>query len=319
VAGVLRFAALAVAAALVIPHSVAGESSAAEQLERMATALRSLSYQGTLVYLHGNRLETLHIERRIENGEAQERLVSLNGPVRTLTREHDRVTCELPDSLPISIYRRGLAQGMLRSKSVDLDTLARHYLVHPLGLARVAGRQTEVVGIIPRDNLRYGYRFYLDSESGLPLKSDLMGEEAEPIEQIMFTSLDLLPSPGAAVASAPGEGEEKPRSPADRPEDTGEWRFSGVPPGFVIVMHDQLHDQSDHPVEHFVLSDGLASLSVYLERDAAEGLEGVTRIGAVHAAGGRVSGYQVTVVGEVPAKAVEAVLAGISRDGGERP
>ena len=73
-------------------------------------------------------------------------------------------------------------------------------------------------------------------------------------------------------------------------------------------------------MQHLVLSDGLASVSVYVESDPqAEGLEGGTRIGAVHAAGRRISGHQVTVVGEVPLETVEAVLAGIRRIPGARP
>lgn len=70
-------------------------------------------------------------------------------------------------------------------------------------------------------------------------------------------------------------------------------------------MHDDWRAAGGQPVDHFVLSDGLASVSVYVETNPREGLEGSTRIGAVHAVGRRVSGYQVTVVGEVPAVTVE--------------
>jgi len=294
--------------------AAADGETAAEQLARMADAMRSLSYEGTLVYLHDNRLEALRIEHRIEGGQAHERLFSLNGPLRTVTRDQDRVTCELPNSHPISVHRRGLAQEVLRSKTIDVDLLASHYLVHPLGAARVAGRQTDVVGIIPRDNLRYGYRFYLDSESGLPLKSDLMGDEAEPIEQIMFTSLDLLSDETDAAPLPASRGGLAPSAQNKAVEESaGVWHFVGLPPGFELVMHDQLRDGGGQPVEHFVLSDGLASVSVYVEGDEAEGLDGATRIGAVHAAGGRVAGHQVTVVGEVPEKTVGVVLSGIRR------
>jgi len=69
-----------------------------------------------------------------------------------------------------------------------------------------------------------------------------------------------------------------------------------------------------------VLSDGLASVSVYVEAgNPREGLEGGTHIGAVHAVGKRVSGHQITVVGEVPPETVETVLAGIRHvSGGQR-
>ena len=58
----------------------------------MARALRSLSYEGIFVYLHGNSLEALHIVHRIRDGQVHEQLTSMNGPVRTLTREKGSVT-----------------------------------------------------------------------------------------------------------------------------------------------------------------------------------------------------------------------------------
>jgi len=295
------------------------ESQPGEQLARMSDALRSLSYEGTLVYLHDNKLETLRIVHRIEDGQVSEQLVSLNGPVRTLTREKGKVTCELSDSRPISVQGKSVAKDLLHAKTIDPEGIADHYLVYALGAARVAGRQTDVVGIIPRDGLRYGYRFFLDRESGLPLKSDLMGQQADPIEQVMFTSLNLLPS--EQWAPAPAKSLSKPpRTAVESVEpESGPWQFAELPPGFFLVMRNNWSDPAGQPVEHLVLTDGLASVSVYVESDPREGLEGGTRIGAVHAAGTRVSGHQVTVVGEVPSATVDAVLASIRPAGGGRP
>jgi sigma-E factor negative regulatory protein RseB len=144
-----------------------------------------------------------------------------------------------------------------------------------------------------------------------------MGEEAEPIEQIMFTSLAILPSEEGAPPGSDGQAEAA--LPVSEPPavDAGAWGFGELPPGFALVMRDQWQDAAGRPVEHFVLSDGLASVSVYVEADPQEGLDGGTRIGAVHAAGGRVSGHQVTVVGEVPAVTIQAVLTGVRRLAGE--
>jgi sigma-E factor negative regulatory protein RseB len=257
-------------------------------------------------------LETIRIVRRVENGQVHEVLESLNGPVRVVEREEDRVICRLSDDRPIAVHGQGLDAELLRPKPVDLDKLAPHYVVHPLGEARVAGRQTDVVGIIPRDQLRYGYRFYVDAESGLPLKSDLMGGEAKPIEQIIFTSLTLLPgqTPRPATQAATA-ADVSPAAPVR--SDTGPWRFAGMPPGFHLVLVDRPAGAAEDSTEHYVLSDGLASVSIYIERDVEDGLQGGSRIGAVHAVGGRIAGHQVTVVGEVPAATVEQVLAGIER------
>jgi sigma-E factor negative regulatory protein RseB len=294
------------------------ERSAADQLKRMSVALRSLSYEGTLVYLHDTRLETLHVIHRIEGGSVHERIVSLNGPVRTVTREQDEVHCELADSNPFSVRRHGATLDLLGAEGFDPNDLSTHYLIHPLGEARVAGRQTDVVGVIPRDDMRYGYRFYVDADTGLPLKSDLMAQSPKPLEQVMFTALKVLPAQGTGegsdVSSPPQRAEQQQAQP--RVEEVAAtavpWQFTDLPAGFRLVMRDRWRDADGHPVQHFVLSDGLASVSVYVENgDDDDGLDGKARMGAIHAVGGRIAGHQVTIVGEVPAPTVQAVLTGI--------
>jgi sigma-E factor negative regulatory protein RseB len=294
--------------------TAADTRSMEQQLARMAAALRSLSYEGILVYAHDSRLETLRIVRRVKDGQVHELLESLNGPVRMVTREEDQVTCHLANESPILVRSQGLGSDLLRPKALDPEALAPHYVVHPLGEARVAGRQTDVVGIIPRDALRYGYRFYLDLDSGLPLKSDLMGTEAKPIEQIVFTSLTLHPA--AIPDSDLSRAKARPLLHPTAPQQTGPWRFEGMPAGFELVMADRSASAAGSNAEHYVFSDGLASVSVYIEPGVEDGLQGESRIGAVHAAGARISDHQVTVVGEVPAVTVQSVLAGIVREPG---
>jgi len=290
-----------------------------KQLTQMAAELRSLSYEGTLVYLHGNQLESLRIVHRVEDGQIREHLVALNGPIRTLTRGKGGVTCQLSASHSVSVPGHGLGKDVFPAGMPDLRTLRDHYGVHPLGGARgggevcrsggchTAGPSAVRLPILP-----------VDWESGLPLKSDLMGQWADPIEQVMFTSLNLLPSQGSTPAAGPVPRQ---RRYAPEPPVPGllPWRFDALPPGFGLVMHNDWRAAGGQPVDHFVPSDGLASVFVYVEADNPQGgLEGGTYIGAVHATGKRVSDHQVTVVGEVPSETVETVLAGIRQVPGGR-
>jgi len=143
----------------------------------------------------------------------------------------------------------------------------------------------------------------------LPLKTDLMGGADEPIEQVMFTSLDLDVDAGAAPVLVPGASVEDQQSPPATAA-ASPWRFEQLPSGFELLMH-QAKAGSSANIEHFLLSDGLAAVSVYIEPDDGAGLQGKTHIGAIHAIGGRVAGHQVTVVGEVPEATVATVLAAI--------
>ena len=284
---------------------------AARLLERMTTALRTLDYQGTLVYLIDNRLETLYLTHRVARGRVQERLVSLSGPVRTLDRERDRVTCLLPDAQPLSVARHA-ALSRSATGPIDPVALAGRYHIEVRGAARVAGRDASVLMIRPRDQLRYGYQFYLDRATGLPLKSDLIDAQGEAIEQLLFTSIDLGSAPSSAVQAAAEQGSAgAPQAPPQSLPGPTRWRFDGRPPGFELAAHDLMEDGRGAVVEHFVFSDQLSSYSLFIESGAADGLRGGTRIGAVHAAGGLVNGHQVTAVGEVPAATVAAAVAGL--------
>lgn len=287
---------------------------AGRMLETMNRALRSLDYEGTLVHLQDNRLETLHLVHRIDGGRVQERLVSLSGPIMAVTRESDRVTCVMPDGHPISVKSQA-GRNLLRTDWIDPALLADWYEFLIEGAARIAGRDTDVLVIKPRDDLRYGYRLHLDRASGLPLKSDLLDHKGEPIEQLMFTAL-VLDEAGDEdgerdPARARSGGAQAPPEPTGDSASSRRWRFEPRPAGFEPIFHDVMRAPSGAEVEHFVFSDRLSAYSVYIEPDAAEGLDGVTRIGAVHAVGREIDGHQVTVVGEVPSATVQAAVAGV--------
>jgi sigma-E factor negative regulatory protein RseB len=282
-----------------------------QQLARMESALRSLDYEGTLVRLAEDRLETLHLVHRILDGRVQERLVSLSGPVRAVTREGGELTCVMPDGHPMFV--KGRAGGhLLRPHVFDVAALAPHYRVEPAGIARVAGRDAYVIQLEPRDRLRYGFRFHIDSETGLPLKSDLLDHGGEPLEQLMFTSLTLhdgeeAPSTGTGPVDTPPPAS----TVADLEVLDARWSFQGRPAGFELSMHDRLIAPDGAAVVHVVFSDQLSAYSLFIESTPAAGLEGVTRVGAVHAAGRRVGPYQVTAVGEVPEETVLTAVRGV--------
>jgi sigma-E factor negative regulatory protein RseB len=211
------------------------------------------------------------------------------------------------DGHPISVKSHS-GRRLLRAQPIDPAVLEGRYRVHLEGSARVAGRETDVVSIEPLDALRYGYRFHLDRETGLPLKSDLIDLDGNSIEQLLFTSL-TLDKPEASS----GPLTDGPEAVADvAPAPAAPWRFDRRPAGFELTMHDAMQDPTGASVEHYVFSDRLSSFSIYIELDSGDGLQGVTRMGAAHAAGRRTGGYQITAVGEVPAATVEAAVEGVS-------
>ncbi|MES9924230.1 MAG: MucB/RseB C-terminal domain-containing protein [Candidatus Thiodiazotropha endolucinida] len=298
--------------------SAADDPSPKDWLERMMRAVQQLNYQGTFVYLHDNQLETMKIAHAVQGDRVRESLMSLNGTPREVIRDEESVTCVLPDSNEVSIDKRTPSTKFLNILPQNLDQLDNHYSFQNVGKNRIANRQAQVVLIVPNDRLRYGYRFALDIESGLPLKSDLLNEHGELVEQTMFTDLQI----GVAEISELHNRESlftyRLKSHPDETNkipllNPNKWDFIGLPSGFRLRMQHQLIDpQGSDPIDQYVFSDGLSSLSVFVEPETREeAFSGVSRLGAINAWGGQVEGFQVTAVGEVPAVTILGIVQGM--------
>jgi sigma-E factor negative regulatory protein RseB len=93
-----------------------------------------------------------------------------------------------------------------------------------------------------------------------------------------------------------------------------------LPEGFSLTNYQRKRMRpGDEGTEHLVYSDGLATVSVYVEMASADdnSLTGLSSMGAMNAYGAIVEGHQVVVVGEVPAVTVEMMAQSITsrRDG----
>ncbi len=309
--------------ALAVPLAWAGEGEDPRAwLADMSRALRSLDYQGVLVYLHGRQLEAMRLVHRAARDGEHERIVSLNGVPREVLRDPQRVTCVLPDSRAVLVEKSRPRRVFPGTLPLDLGRIERHYALVLDGHDRVAGRAVRIVEVRARDHYRYGYRFWIDEESRLPLKFDVVDSAGAPVEQMMFTHIEIGgPIPEALLHPAlPRAGYTWYTEPtADGGEalaEAGQWTVAAAPPGFELTMRRVGRlPAGRRPVEHLMLSDGLASVSVYIDRpDADEGfMEGLSRMGAMSAFGARVEGYQVTAVGEVPPVTVEMVARSTRR------
>jgi len=292
-------------------HPTADE--AREWLGKMSSAIKNLDYEGTFVYAHGSTLEALTIvHSRTAVGES-ERLFSLVGAAREILRQDDLLTCILPDSGAVVVEktrpRKYLPSGLLELN----QRLSEYYDFMVIGTDRMTGREAIVIGVIPRDPYRYGYRLWLDKKTALLLKSDMVNADGKALEQVMFTSLtvmDRVPEEDLKPVSLQEgfkwfRGEEM--TDEHKASHVPGWKVKRLPGGFRMIANSE-HNlaMGRKPVEHLVYTDGLSSVSVFIEKPdtKTDEMKGVSYMGAVNAYGTIVAGYQVTVVGEVPEAAV---------------
>jgi sigma-E factor negative regulatory protein RseB len=310
---------------LFINASVAGEASEDPQLslERMATAAQSLNYDGTFVYRNGATMQSMRIIHRAGGQGERERLVALSGAAREVIRDPERVTCILPDRQSVVVAKSRPRQFPHSKLFESGPGFAKYYSLKIQRGERIAGRHTKLLSVAPHDRFRYGYRLWMDRDSSLLLKSELINEHGEIVEQLVYTNIefpdsipDVLLEPEISGAGYTWYRDEQAAPAAALTSSEPHWYPDWLPEGFELREHarDSILDSRD-PVEHLVFSDGLASISVFIERLDTTGqpLDGFDSVGAVNAYGSMVDDMQITVVGEVPAATVERVAAAIAR------
>ncbi len=300
----------------------AAQDSARQWLDEMSSALQTLDYDGTFVYLHDGRLDAMRIIHQVSDGGQRERLVSLTGSAREVLRDDKAVTCIKPDNKSVMIGK-SRPRPPFPVLPKDLGNASHYYNIEDVGDDRMAGYNARVIAITPKDEFRYGYRFWIEQNTRMLLKYDLSGPDGVPIEQVMFTRIGIgadIPQ-SALQPSLTGDGytwhrqEEVRGSPVTDPGKSG-WQVGELPDGFMLTNFQQKRMREDgETAEHMVFSDGLATVSVYIEKRAHEdaSLAGLSSMGAMNAYGLMVEGYQVMVVGEVPPATVRMIAHSLGR------
>lgn len=286
-------------------------------LERMSGALASSSYVGEFVLERQRSTERMMIVHCVRDGEVSERLVSLSGSRRELVRNGDEVTAFLPDKKLAVIERRTDRGGLLGTLPRFSGDLGQWYDVRLEGrVPELNGRPAAVVVVNPRDGYRFGHRLWVDEGSAMPVRTELVDDSGRVIERLRFTRLEIRPTiPDAELAPGLDPRDFRWVRQAAEPADTRVgWDVREAPPGFRIsasAVQNMIGVPA--PVSQLVLSDGLASVSVFIHAtvDGREPASGASRVGSSATFSTTVGGHQVTAIGEVPARTLRAIVGGV--------
>jgi sigma-E factor negative regulatory protein RseB len=320
----------AIAGALLaaLPQQSWGADDPREWLEKMNQALATRNYDGTFFHLSEGRVETMRIVHRVRGGRVTERLQSLDGSGREFVRNNDELTCYMPDQHMVLVEPRQDRGPFLGSLPKFGASVNDFYHIETKPTTRILGRPARAIAVTPIDQFRFGYRLWLDEKTAMPLKTQLCDSQGKVIEQIFFARLempenipdsDLKPSVRTEGMRWVRQGaHQETASPA-----LSAYRASELPPGFrLTVAGAQTLGGASVPASHLVYSDGLATVSVFVEapRQAEPGsiaapdavaveppMLGLARVGSGYAFSTVVQGHQVTAVGEVPAATVEFI------------
>jgi sigma-E factor negative regulatory protein RseB len=281
-----------------------GEVEVGRLLDSMSRALREQNYRGIFTYEYGGMLETLKLTHQVDKNREYEKIEHLNGVQRIYQRQGLKPECE------------SAAEQVLRvssmANSIGASAPNQYYHYYLRNVQRVAGRQVQVVQLLPKDQYRYGHIISIDQVSSLPLVNMIVSPQRRVLERIQFTNIEVSDTPVGMNLFSVNDAEYNDECTSVGTNDFA-WMINWLPPGFILVQHSEHSDVG----ESLSYTDGLASFSVFVRPNSAVTSQtGVAQKGASIALLRPLmigsESFQVSVVGEIPGHTADKVASSIS-------
>ncbi|MDD5273030.1 MAG: MucB/RseB C-terminal domain-containing protein [Methylovulum sp.] len=279
-------------------------------LKSMVNAMQNLNYQGTVAFLRDGKLEPMRYSHAVNKGHEQEHLLSLNSPLREVVRETGKVSCLYTATQKLIVEQRPFERSFLLDMPSDLGQLDAVYDIEVQGEENIAMLPTLIVALTPKDKLRYAHKIWVSRHWFLPLKVVVYDLAGGTLEERVFTELEVKDVLPFIAMKQPSNTSLLPDSPAESSKQAA-FALTALPKGFTEVFFSRkpMRD-AEQPVDHLLLSDGLASVSVYMEpKNPAQPPinSGVQTIDAINFFSHTQGDYQVTVMGEVPSETIQFI------------
>ncbi|MEY4737486.1 MAG: hypothetical protein RL302_1805 [Pseudomonadota bacterium] len=285
-------------------------------LVRMHDASRQRAYTGTFVVSAGAKTASAKIWHICDGTQQIERVEPLSGPPRSTFRRNDQVVTFFPEARVAFTESRdslGLFPNLLKSSATNIG---EYYQLKPVGSERVVGVDTDVVHLVPKDTVRYGYRVWSEKRTGLVVQLQTLDVDGRVLEQAAFSELQLdAPVSMAKLTQMMNATEGYRIETSDVQKTTAQaqgWALHRQVAGFHPVGCFLRHAGS----MQWTFSDGLATVSLFAEpydsrrhaREGATDFGGATRTFARH-----YEGWWVTAVGEAPAGTLNIFVQALER------
>jgi len=307
------------------PSAGPRQRSVSEWLARLQQTSRVPSYAGTfVVWSRNGAMSSSRIWHVSEGSVQMERVEVLSGQPRSIFRRNDTVVTFLPESRTVRTVQREAGGVFFNLLAVDvIGSTADFYTARAIGADRVAGFDADIVELIPRDDLRFGYRIWSEKRTGLVIKTQTIQPPGSVLEQAAFSELQLNAPVKASslwrmMSNTKGYKVEKSERVPTTAESEG-WGMKAPVPGFKPQSCYRRAETAAAPMVQWIFSDGLATVSLFIEPfDAQRHLrEAAAAMGATHTLTRRLTAagadWWITAVGEVPAPTLGAFVDNLER------
>lgn len=302
---------------------VAARRAATELLNRIHLAAQQQNYEGTFVYQRGDTVQSSRITHAAARGDGEyESLESLDGKPRRMLRHDDDMFTFVPERHLCVVEKRQNKDSFPALLATSGDQVLSVYEPKMLGTDRVAGLDSQVIELDPKDSYRFAYKLWADAKTGLLLRAQTLDPDGQVLEQLSFSQVRIGgPVDKTAIANgirntAGWTIVRPPVQPVDM-EAQG-WQLTPNIAGFKKIrelrrpMASREEGQPPIPVDQAVFSDGLAAISIFVEPvEKNSRKEGAGNTGATHVLVKRRGDFWITLLGEVPQATLQQFASAI--------
>ena len=276
-------------------------SASGALLQQMEQASQNLNYEFAYINVSRIGIESLRYRHAVIDNRVYAQLLQMDGPRREVIQRGGDISYFEPGLDPFSLPGQNIIDALPSPIFADFTQLASAWDFIPVGRSRIADQLCEVIRIVSRDGTRYSYVVWLDVDTKLPLRIDLLDRDGETLEQFRVISFAVdegvrnlmqeLQKANLPPSLSVPEGEKVKLS----------WQPAWVPAGMKLVSQSRRDIPAmNKTVESRLYSDGLFSFAINITPADKSSVTQTLRTGRRTVQTEVRNNSEITVVGELP-------------------
>lgn len=294
--------AVCLATGSLLSSSIASAEPTSEALlQEMGKASQSLNYEMGFINITKQGIDSFRYRHAVSKEVLLAQLVLMDGPRREIVQRGKDISYFETGLQPFTLDGDHIVDSLPSIVFSDFSLLSKYYDFIAVGRARAADRLSQVIRVVSRDGTRFSYVIWVDEQTKLPMRVDLLDRDGETLEQFRVISFD----DGKQVISTLADLEKASLPPVlslpASEQAKFSWQVKWLPAGVTEVASSR-RNLPNMPVtiESRLYTDGLFSFSVNISATTSGPSEQLIRQGRRTVQTEIRNGNEITVVGELP-------------------
>lgn len=282
-------------------------------LRAMTESHKKSNYE--LLYIlqpQNSGVESFRLRHSFANNKEYAQLLRLDNNREEIILKGNRVSY-LGDFRPFSLESSHIVDNLPNTLYVDYEKLSG-YSFKDAGQDRIADRITNIIRVIPDDYSRYAYALWIDSETDLLLKSQVLAQDNTVLEE--FRVLQLYQSEELEMLAPAIESLVLPSFSSmnvGKAVSSYRWNVGWLPFGFKLIKNQTMDGQyyfvGSENIDNRLYSDGLSHINIYvMPSQGVDFNEYSWQQGKLTILNQTINDKDIVIIGDIPLETIKEIL-----------